>query len=122
MPTKGAAENDDSRHHRHIPRVDGRHVASHRVHQGVRRRSATRYLDPVLGAQGRDETWDPADVDVIIANPPNPSRNHTTLVIEHAATYDWWALRTSLAPRPRGQQRWHALSWNIYLMILCCTV
>lgn len=34
------------------------------------------------------ETWDPADVDLIIANPPNPGRNHTTLVIEHAATYD----------------------------------
>ncbi len=34
------------------------------------------------------ETWDPAHVDLIIANPPNPGRNHTTLVIEHAATYD----------------------------------
>ncbi len=34
------------------------------------------------------ETWDPADVDLIIANPPNPGRNHTTRVIEHAATYD----------------------------------
>lgn len=34
------------------------------------------------------ETWDPADVDLIIANPPSPGRNHTTLVIEHAATYD----------------------------------
>ena len=34
------------------------------------------------------ETWDPSNVDLIIANPPNPGRNHTTLVIGHAATYD----------------------------------
>ena len=34
------------------------------------------------------ETWDPADVDLIIANPPSPGRTHTTLVIRHAATYD----------------------------------
>ena len=34
------------------------------------------------------ETWNPADVDLIIANPPSPGRNHTTLVIRHAATYD----------------------------------
>ena len=34
------------------------------------------------------ETWDPADVDLIIANPPSPGRNHTTLVVGHAATYD----------------------------------
>ena len=34
------------------------------------------------------EKWDPADVDLIIANPPSPGRNHTTLVIRHAATYD----------------------------------
>ena len=27
-------------------------------------------------------------MDLIIANPPSPSRNHTTLVIGHAATYD----------------------------------
>ena len=39
------------------------------------------------------EAWDPEDVDLILANPPSPDRNHTTLVIEHAATYhtadDW---------------------------------
>ena len=35
-----------------------------------------------------DRRMDPADVDLIIANPPNPGRNHTTLVIGHAATYD----------------------------------
>ena len=34
------------------------------------------------------KTWDPEDVDLIIANPPNPGRNHTTLVIARAATYD----------------------------------
>ena len=34
------------------------------------------------------ETWEPEDVDLIIANPPNPGREHTTLVIRHAATYD----------------------------------
>ena len=34
------------------------------------------------------ETWDPEDVDLILANPPSPDRNHTALVIEHAATYD----------------------------------
>ena len=34
------------------------------------------------------ETWDPDDVDLIIANPPSPGRKHTTLVIGHAATYD----------------------------------
>ena len=27
-------------------------------------------------------------MDLIIANPPNPLRNHTTLVIGHTATYD----------------------------------
>ncbi|MDE2891799.1 MAG: hypothetical protein OXN86_04775 [Chloroflexota bacterium] len=34
------------------------------------------------------ETWDPADTDLVITNPPNPGRNHTMLVIGHAATYD----------------------------------
>ena len=34
------------------------------------------------------ETWDPGDVDLIIANPPSPGRNHTTLVVGYAATYD----------------------------------
>ena len=34
------------------------------------------------------EPWDPEDIDLIIANPPNPGRNHTTLVLEHSATYD----------------------------------
>lgn len=34
------------------------------------------------------ETWEPDEVDLIIDNPPNPGRRHTTLVIEHAATYD----------------------------------
>ena len=27
-------------------------------------------------------------MDLIIANPPNPGRNHTTLAVGHAATYD----------------------------------
>jgi len=34
------------------------------------------------------ETKDPTDVDLIIANPPNPDRNHTTSVIKYAAIYD----------------------------------
>ena len=34
------------------------------------------------------QTRDPADADLIIANPPSPGRHHTTRVIRHAATYD----------------------------------
>ena len=33
-------------------------------------------------------TWDPDEVDLIIANPPNPGREHTTRVIEYADVTD----------------------------------
>ena len=34
------------------------------------------------------QQWEPSEVDIIIANPPSPGREHTTKVIEHAATSD----------------------------------
>ena len=33
-------------------------------------------------------TWDPDEVDLIVANPPNPDRQHTTRVITYAALTD----------------------------------